>query len=50
MLGADVGFLATSMTAPDDDDEGGSRSLHRNLAITSVSVATASYLYMLFTR
>jgi len=49
MLGADVGFLATSMTAPDDDEEG-DKSLHRNLAITSVSVATASYLYMLFTR
>ena len=49
MLGADVGFLATSMTAPDNDD-GGQKSLHRNLAITSVSVATASYLYMLFTR
>ena len=50
MLGADAGFLATSMTAPDDDGEGGSRSLHRNLAITSVGIASASYLYMLFTR
>ena len=49
MLGADVGFLAASMTAP-DDDEGAEKSLHRNLAITSVSIATASYLYMLFTR
>ena len=50
MLGADVGFLATSMTAPDDDEGEGDRSLHRNLALTSVGIATASYLYMLFTR
>jgi hypothetical protein len=53
MLGADVGFVATGLTAPDDDEgeEGrGSRATHRNIAITSVSIATASYLYMLFTR
>jgi len=50
MLGADAGFVATGMMAPDDDDGGGNRSGHRNLAIASMSVATASYLYMLFTR
>ena len=50
MMGADVGFLATAMTAPDDDEGEGNRSLHRNVALASVGVATASYLYMLFTR
>jgi len=53
MLGADLGFVATGATAPDsDDDEGGAanQSLHRNLAIASMSTAAASYLYMLFTR
>lgn len=55
MLGADAGFVATGMMAPDDDDDGegegeGNRSGHRNVAIASMSVATASYLYMLFTR
>lgn len=56
MLGADAGFVATGMLAPDseDDDEGGgssgNRSRHRTVALTSMGVATASYLYMLFTR
>lgn len=50
MLGADAGFVATGMMAPDDDEGGGNRSGHRNVAIASMSVATASYLYMLFTR
>ncbi len=49
MLGADAGFFATGLMAPDDDD-GGNRSLHRNVALTSMAVATGSYLYMVFTR
>ncbi len=49
MLGADAGFVATGMLAPDDDEEG-NKSLHRNVALTSIGIATGSYLYMLFTR
>lgn len=48
MLVADAGFVATAATAPGDDgNEGGNRSLHRGLAITSGSVALGSYLMML---
>jgi len=54
MLGASAGFVATGATAPDDDDEGGvastNRSLHRNLAIGSMGISAASYLFMFFTR
>lgn len=51
MMGADVGFLATAMLTPDDDEGGGERrALHRNVALASVGLASASYLYMLFTR
>lgn len=52
MLGADAGFVATGLMAPDDDEGRGSsdRSAHRNVAIASMSAAAASYLYMLFTR
>jgi hypothetical protein len=49
MLGADVGFVATGMLAPEHDEEG-NKSLHRNVALTSIGIATGSYLYMLFTR
>lgn len=49
MLGADVGFVATGALAPDDDDDG-RRSTHRTVAITSMGVAAASYVYMLATR
>jgi hypothetical protein len=49
MLGADVGFVATGMLAPERDEEG-NKSLHRNVALTSIGIATGSYLYMLFTR
>jgi hypothetical protein len=48
MLAADAGFVWTGATAP-DDDEGGSSSdadTHRTIAITSGSVALASYLMM----
>jgi hypothetical protein len=51
ILGADAGFVATGLLAPDDDGEGGSdRSTHRTVAITSMGVAAGSYLFMLFTR
>jgi hypothetical protein len=50
MLGADVGFVATGMLAPDDEGGGDNRSTHRNVAITSMAVATASYLIMLIGR
>ena len=55
MLGASAGFVATGATAPDDDDDGGgvtstNRSLHRNLAIGSMGISAASYLFMFFTR
>jgi len=49
MLGADLGFVATGMLAPEHDEEG-NKSLHRNVALTSIGIATGSYLYMLFTR
>jgi len=52
MFGADLGFVATGALAPDDDEGGGSsnRSLHRNVAITSMGVAAVSYIYMFVTR
>jgi len=50
MMAADVGFVATTMAAP--DGEGGAssqdRSRHRNLAIASISTGTVGYLVMLF--
>jgi len=55
MLGADAGFLATAATGPGGHEEfsqfygdNGSRSTHRALAFTSISMATAGYLVMLF--
>jgi hypothetical protein len=51
MLGADAGFVATGMLAPDVDDPNkylDRRSTHRTVALTSMAVATASYLMMLF--
>lgn len=51
MLAADVGFVATGATAPDfEEGKGEDRSTHRTLAITSMGIATASYLFMLFAR
>jgi hypothetical protein len=47
MLGSDAGFLATAAMKPDDDDESG-RSAHRAMAFTSIGMATAGYLIMLF--
>lgn len=54
MMAADVGILATTMSAPKSDGGPGSSSFqdgrvtHRNLAIASISTATAGYLLMLF--
>src|SRR5258707_8103374 len=53
MMAADVGFLATTASAPSTGRNGAltfeaSRTTHRNLAIASVSVGTAGYLMMLF--
>ena len=50
MLTADAGFFATGLLAPNQDGSGGDRSTHRAVALTSMGVATAGYLYMLFTR
>jgi hypothetical protein len=50
MLAADAGFVATGLLAPSEDGSSGNRSAHRAVAITSMSIATASYLFMLFTR
>ena len=52
MLTADAGFVATAATAPDDDDDrrfggGTGAQRHRAIAITSIGVATVSYLIML---
>ncbi len=52
MLGASAGFVATGALAPDSEDGEleGDRSTHRTVALTSMGVATASYLIMLFSR
>jgi hypothetical protein len=56
LLAADGGFLATAATAPDSEfgrggavrgQSGGTRSLHRALAFTSIGLASAGYLVML---
>lgn len=49
MLGADMGFVATGALAPEGDDDA-KRTTHRTVAITSMGVAAASYVYMLVTR
>jgi hypothetical protein len=53
MMAADVGFLATTASAPSTGRNGAltfeaNRTTHRNLAIASVSVGTVGYLIMLF--
>jgi hypothetical protein len=53
MIAADVGFLATTASAPSTGQNGAltfeaDKSTHRNLAIASVSVGTVGYLMMLF--
>jgi hypothetical protein len=49
MLGADVGFVATGLLAPEEGDRDG-RNTHRNVAIGSMAVSTVSYLIMLIGR
>ena len=54
MLGGDVGFLATAATGPHREHERfgggleGSPGTHRAIAISSMAMATAGYLIMLF--
>lgn len=52
MMGADAGFLATAATGPGGrerfESEGGSRTTHRAIAFTSIGMASAGYLIMLF--
>jgi len=53
MMAADVGFVATYATAPSSGRRGAltfetDRVTHRNIAVASISVASASYLIMLF--
>ncbi len=50
MMAADAGFFATFLAAPDGEhgDFTDGRSTHRNIAITSIGLATAGYLTMLF--
>lgn len=51
MLAADAGFVATGALAPDDDGGASSRrSTHRTVALSSMGVSVASYVYMLVTR
>ena len=47
MLLADAGFTATGLLAEDAEESGDDRRLHRTVALTSIGVATASYLMML---
>lgn len=47
MLLADAGFTATGLLAEDAEDSGGDRRLHRTVALTSIGVATVSYVMML---
>jgi hypothetical protein len=49
MLGCDAGFVATGLLAPGD---GGSddRARHRKVAITSMAVASANFVFMLLTN
>jgi hypothetical protein len=56
MMAADAGFLATAMLAPESDEDDYSqgptssdrRGTHRAVALTSMGIATVSYLIMLF--
>jgi hypothetical protein len=50
MLAADGGFLATAALGPESEHGSveGSRGAHRAVAFTSIGLATASYLIMLF--
>ncbi|MFA6167701.1 MAG: hypothetical protein WC700_13865 [Gemmatimonadaceae bacterium] len=47
MLLADAGFMATGLLADEAEESGDRRTLHRTVAITSMGVATVSYVMML---
>lgn len=47
MLLADAGFAATGVLADEAEDSGDKRTLHRTVALTSMSVAVVSYVMML---
>ena len=47
MLLADAGFAATGVLADEAEESGDKRKLHRTVAMTSMSVAMASYVMML---
>ena len=47
MLAADAGFTATGMLAESAESSPEDRRLHRSVALTSMAVATVSYLIML---
>jgi len=56
MAVADAGFVATGLTAPESEHDGGefayegggnNRSTHRAVALTSMGIATVAYLMML---
>jgi hypothetical protein len=50
MLGADAGFVATSATGPNGRNNvnfDANRQMHRTIALTSIGLATSSYLMML---
>ena len=51
MLASGAGFAITPMVAPGERERfeagGGNRSLHRNVALTSIGIGTAGYLTML---
>jgi hypothetical protein len=50
MMAADAGFFATFLAAPDAEHGNfiDQRSTHRSIALTSIGLATAGYLTMLF--
>jgi len=56
MIAADIGFLATAALAPESEEEGyqayddftNKKQTHRTVALTSMGIATVSYLIMLF--
>lgn len=58
MIAADIGFLATAALAPESegdeyqshDDFTNRKQTHRTVALTSMGIATVSYLIMLFGR
>ena len=47
MLAADGGFVATGLLAEKSEGSSDDRRLHRNVALSSIAVATVSYLMML---